>query len=338
MGEHTEHNGGPVLSMAVERRIAVAAGLASRWSIVAKLADQVPQSDRLESLVQELGKVGAVPSGANVAIAGSLSTESGLSAGDALAVALAKALSLLAGRRLTPVELATMATMAKLGPRGAQAMRVGPTVTSLGQRGMALLVERATGQIRMLGFAGRLWILETGASRQSGDAWLSARERECDQALACCREWRPGLAYLAQLSPLDLEELQWRLPATLVPRVRHVVSEAERSRWAAAALARADLQRFGRLMVEAHESLRRDYDSASPEADVLVGSAIARGALGARLTGPGSGGSVVMLVPPEDEARILAQISQDFQDRFGRVLQAWSTRAAAGVRRETVKP
>jgi galactokinase len=337
MGGHTEHEGGPVLSIAIERRIAVAAGLAPRWSIVSTLGDQVPQRDRLESVVQELGAIGVAPPGANLAIAGSLSAEGEPSAAAALAVALAKALGLLAGRRLTPAELAAAAARAELGRTGAQAMRPGPIIATHAERGMALLLECTTGRIRPLAFPGRLWVLETGAGRQSSEDWRGARERECDDALACCREWRPGLAHLAQLSLIDLEELQWRLPASWVPRVRHVVTETERTRWAAAALARGDLQRFGQLMVEAHGSLRRDYESASLEADVLVDSAVSHGASGARLTGVSSGAAVIMLVAPEDEARILAQVSQDFQDRFGRVLQAWSTRAAAGVRRETVK-
>ena len=98
-----------------------------------------------------------------------------------------------------------------------------------------------------------------------------------------------------------------------------------------------DLSRFGLLLVEGHESLKQDYDWPSAEADLLVGSAVAHGAYGARLTTSGREEAIVMLAPPESEARILAQVSQDFQDRFGRVLQVWSTRAAAGVRRETVK-
>ena len=60
------------------------------------------------------------------------------------------------------------------------------------------------------------------------------------------------------------------------------------------------------------------------------------GAYGARLTGAGWGGAVVVLAPEERAARILAEVGRAFGDRFGRVPEAWSTRAAAGVRREAI--
>jgi len=67
-----------------------------------------------------------------------------------------------------------------------------------------------------------------------------------------------------------------------------------------------------------------------------VEMAMDHGAHGARLTGAGWGGSVVVLAPEDLSARVLAEIAQGFRERFGRELAAWSTRAASGVRRETV--
>jgi galactokinase len=63
---------------------------------------------------------------------------------------------------------------------------------------------------------------------------------------------------------------------------------------------------------------------------------MAHGAHGARLTGAGCGGAVLVLAPEPRAGRILAEVSRDFGDRFGRVPDAWSTRAAAGVRREAL--
>jgi len=348
IGEHTDYYGGPALSIAVERRAAVAAGLASRWSYITTADGGVHQlelgrpmggdwSHCLGGVVRELLTLRAAPPGANVAISSAIPADSGLAATAALAVALAKALSLLAGRRLTPAELLQVgvrATDEMNGPTG----RTNASIVTHAQRGTALVLEGATGGIRSLPFPGRAWVMETGLRQELSEAWLRVRRRECDEALPYCREWRPGVANLAQLSPADLEELQWHLPSPLVPRVRHVVTETARTRSATAALALGNFPRLGRLLVEGHESLRDDYQSTCEEADFLVKSAVARGAYGARLTGPGWGGAVIMLAPLESEARILAQVSQDFQDRFGRVLQVWNTRAAGGVRREAVHP
>jgi galactokinase len=88
--------------------------------------------------------------------------------------------------------------------------------------------------------------------------------------------------------------------------------------------------------VEGHESLRTDYESTIPEADLIVASAVRHGAYGARLTGAGWGGAVVVLAPAGREARIVAEIGSDFRARFGRTPVTWSTLASRGVRRETI--
>ena len=130
--------------------------------------------------------------------------------------------------------------------------------------------------------------------------------------------------------------MERRLPPPLVKRVRHVVTETARTRAAADALAAGDLRRLGQLLVEGHQSLRVDYESTVPEADLIVDSAVRHGAYGARLTGAGWGGAVVVLAPAQWETRIMAEISTDFEASFRRPPEIWSTRAASGVRRETI--
>jgi galactokinase len=130
--------------------------------------------------------------------------------------------------------------------------------------------------------------------------------------------------------------MERRLPPPLVPRVRHVVNETARTRSAALTLAAGDLEALGKLLVAGHESLRYDYESTVPEADLIVEAAVRHGAYGARLTGAGWGGAVVVLAPAGEDRRIIAEIAGEFIGRFGRAPACWSTRAAPGVRRETI--
>jgi galactokinase len=210
------------------------------------------------------------------------------------------------------------------------------TIAAHAERGTALLFETAAGTLVRVPFAARVWIVETGVSRKLMGGALNDRRRECEEAIELCRAWRPELRHLAQLIPADLPDVVRRLPPPLVPRVRHVVTETARARAAVAALAQGNLATVGRLLVEGHQSLRDDYRSSVAEADFIVERAVARGAHGARLTGAGWGGAVVVLAPPDRESRILAEVSRDFGDRFGHVPDAWSTRAAAGARREAL--
>ncbi|HET6837276.1 MAG TPA: galactokinase [Gemmatimonadales bacterium] len=347
IGEHTDYNGGPVLPVAIERRTAVAAQLADRWALSSD-TDHTTQEVRIDDpirhqwtdyivgVVRELRPLRAVPPGAHIAVATTLPIGAGLSSSAALTVATAKALSLLAGKRLSPAALADVAFRAEYHQVGVRCGRMDQTIAAHGERGSALLFETADGTLQRVPFPGRLWVVETGLSHQLTGGSLNQRRRECEEALAFCRDWLPGLQHLAQLSPEDLPEMARRLPPPLVPRVRHVVTETARTRAAAAALTAGDLVQLGSLLVEGHESLRGEYQSTIPEADLIVESAVRHGAYGARLTGAGWGGAVVVLAPAQSDRRIVAEIAGDFQTRFGRLPETWSTRAAPGVRRETI--
>ena len=347
IGEHTDYNGGPVLPVALERRTAVAAAPWDGWRAVTSLDGAVHRldvdgplrrdwTDYLVGVVRELRARGVAPAGAQVAVASTVPVGAGLSSSAALTVATARALSLLAGRPLGAADLVEVAFHAEHDQVGVRCGRMDQTIAAHARRGTALLFETGTGSLEQVPFPGRLWIVETGVSHRLTGGALNERRRECEQALELCRGCRPGLRFLAHLAPADLPEVARRLPPPLVPRVRHVVTETARTRAAALALAAGDLAGVGRLLVAGHESLRLDYGSTVPEADFLVERAVAHGAYGARLTGAGWGGAVVVLAPAERETRILAEVSRDFGDHFGRVPEAWSTRAAGGVKREAI--
>jgi galactokinase len=347
IGEHTDYNGGPVLPVALERRTAVAAGLEDGWFVVSALDGTVRGveidrplrrnwTDYFVGVVRELRAIGAAPVGARVAVASTLPVGAGLSSSAALTVAAAKALSLLAGRRLTPAQLVEVAYRAEHDQVGVHCGRMDQTIAAHAAAGTALLFETASGAIQRVPFPGRLWVVETGISHRLVGGELNQRRRECEEALAVCRQVWPGLAQLANLSTDDLPTVTARLPPDLAARVRHVVTETFRTRMAADALGRGDLGQLGWLLVEGHESLRVDYRSTIPEADAIVELAMDRGAYGARLTGAGWGGCVVVLAPEDRSARVLAEIAEGFRDRFGREPAVWSTRAASGVRRETL--
>jgi galactokinase len=335
-----------VLPVAVQRRTAVAVSHADDWLVTSAVDNKIravgvdgPRrktwTDYLVGVVRELRTLGAAPSGAHVGIASNVPMGAGLSSSAALTVATAKALSLLAGRRLTPAQLADVAYRAEHDWVGVRCGRMDQTIAALAEPGTALLFETGTGAMMRVTFPGRLWIVETGVSHKLTGGELNQRRAECESALKRCREVRPGLSHLAELTQDDLPELTRLLPKELVPRVRHVVSETARTRLAAVSLAAGDLTRLGRLLVESHESLRKDYQSTVPEADFLVESAVERGAYGARLTGAGWGGAVLVLAPAEREGKVLSEIGRDFRGRFGREPEVWSTRASSGARRES---
>jgi galactokinase len=98
-----------------------------------------------------------------------------------------------------------------------------------------------------------------------------------------------------------------------------VITENDRVFAAVAAMRARDLVRLGELFYASHASMRDDYEVSVPEIDLLVDLARDDGAVyGARLTGGGFGGSVVMLAHSEMGARVAGRITRVYAERSGR--------------------
>jgi galactokinase len=108
------------------------------------------------------------------------------------------------------------------------------------------------------------------------------------------------------------------LPDPLRKRARHIVTENGRVLGAVDALRKRDMARFGALMDGSHASLRDDYEVSLPEIDRMVEIARAQhGALGARITGGGFGGSIVVLTQAGQAARVAGAVAQSVRDELG---------------------
>lgn len=109
------------------------------------------------------------------------------------------------------------------------------------------------------------------------------------------------------------------------------MTENARARAAAWALAAGDRAALGELFAASHASLRDDFGVSSTELDALVESLVGAGAIGARLTGAGFGGSVVALVDTGDAARVAAEAAGRYRDRTGLQAEVLVCRAVEGA-------
>jgi galactokinase len=80
-------------------------------------------------------------------------------------------------------------------------------------------------------------------------------------------------------------------------------------------LRRGRVSAIGELLVSSHRSLQHDYEVSCAELDQAVESALAAGAIGARMTGGGFGGSVVALVPTLVTDAVSSTVAADFDNR-----------------------
>ncbi|HYL22259.1 MAG TPA: galactokinase family protein [Gemmatimonadales bacterium] len=356
MGEHTDYNGGPVLPIAIAVRTVVATGPADD-GVLELISARDGQLQRIDyrsgqvtgpaayvtGVLRELVTAGAGPpaGGARVAVASDVPVGAGLGSSAALTVAAARALDLLGGGggHLTARQLAGVAFRAEHDHVGVRCGIMDQMNAALARPGQALFLECASLASRHVPARGRLLLVDTGVRHELAAGALNERRAECEAAVARLRLELPELRWLASWPAGWLPRLKRALAEPLRSRALHVVGETARTRFGAQLLSRGYVKRFGVLLFESHESCRRLYECSAPELDLVVSTARRAGALGARLTGAGWGGTVLVLLPRGKavEAKVVRSVRRAFKVAFAREPAISGVRASGGVRRERVR-
>jgi N-acetylgalactosamine kinase len=110
-------------------------------------------------------------------------------------------------------------------------------------------------------------------------------------------------------------KLDTNRPLEILRRARHVLSETERVICAAEVLEAGRLDEMGTLMNASHQSLAEDFECSTSRLDAIVECARRGGALGARLTGAGFGGSIVALCDLANADAVIESIDLGFYEK-----------------------
>lgn len=152
-------------------------------------------------------------------------------------------------------------------------------------------------------------VIDTRAPHSLNDGQYGLRRQQCHSAAE-----KLGLGSLREVTDLDAALLTLTDPVERA-RTRHVVTEIARVREFVALLRSGALAGTGPLLDASHASLRDDYEVSCEELDVAVQAARAAGALGARMTGGGFGGSAIALVRTVDVAAVADAVSAAYAAR-----------------------
>jgi galactokinase len=314
IGEHVDYNGGRCLPMALTRvtAAAVRARADDRVRIASAAPDAAPFEGRLSGLgpgdvsgwaaypagvLWALQQAGLPLPGLDVAVSSDVPLGAGLSSSASLECSVALAAAELAGRTDDPAlrrVLIAAAVRAENEVVGAATGGMDQTVALLAEEGAALLVDTSDGRTEPvpLGLAGaglRLLVIDTRVRHALADGQYGRRRRDCEEAARLL-----GVPMLAAAGPADVERLT---DPRLRARARHVVTEVQRVDEFVALVRAGRVAECGPLLDASHASLRDDYEVSAVELDTVVAAATAAGALGARMTGGGFGGSAIALVP-----------------------------------------
>jgi galactokinase len=324
IGEHTDYNGGFVLPIAIDRATTVAARARNDGAVRAhslQVADDSGWTKYVDGVVSALRADGIRVGGADLLVDSSVPTGAGLSSSAALEVATAAVLSALAGTLLEPRALASVAYRAETTYVGVPVGIMDQTVVAMARERHALFLDTRTLETEQVPFdpaaAGmHVVLIDSGVRRRLDDGRYAERRAECEAAAMAL-----GVPQLRDATPQQVETAD--IDSTLRRRARHVVTEDARVLDAVSMLRAGDLVALGPLLLASHASLRDDFEVSVPALDRIVDEAIDHGALGARMTGGGFGGTAVALVP--------GGARNGLMQAFGK--SAFEVAPAGGVRR-----
>jgi len=337
IGEHVDYNGGLCLPMALPHR--TFAAVRRRDDQVVRLVSSLDPGDvwtgtlagiapgLVSSWVAyaggpawSLAQAGHTVGGFDAAIDSCVPLGAGLSSSAAVECAVALALDEQYGLGLAASGDAGRAQLAALCVRAENEVAGAPTggmdqAASLrATEGHALLLDTVDHSVAQVPFflaeAGlELLVIDTRAEHALVDGQYAARRSACHAAAA-----RLGVGTLREVDDLDAALAALPDPVEQM-RVRHVVTEIARVEQFADLVRDDRVREVGPLMDASHESLRRDYEVSCDELDVAVEAARAAGALGARMTGGGFGGSAIALVEADAATSVAEAVARAFADR-----------------------
>ena len=342
IGEHVDYAGLPVFPMALQYAVHVA--VLSRDDGMVRVATSDPAYEPREfrlgpqiepfpagdwgnyvkaAAVAAASRYGA-DRGADLWIHSEVPVAAGLSSSSALVVAVLKSLLDVSDIEADPIELAAVAADAEqyVGTRGGG---MDQAISVCARQGCAARIEFEPVRVTPVPVPEdwRFVVADTGVqAHKSGNAKETYNRRRAaveeavervGERLGCAESER---TYTRLLSAHEVDELigagEEALDDRLLRRFRHVVTEADRTRHAEAAMRDDDPETFGVLMNGSHESLSDDFEVSGPELDRLVALARGAGALGARLTGAGMGGCIVALCTRDQVDSVLEALRNGY--------------------------
>lgn len=350
IGEHTDYNDGFVFPFAINRStIAVIAirsdnivRVASSFSPVTHEADisrikKDPSSDwasypfGVAWAIQKM--TGRSFTGFDCYIDSNVPVGAGLSSSAAIECSVGVALNELWNAALTRPELAKAGQLAENEIVGAPTGIMDQSASLLGEpdKGVFLDCRSLEAKVVSLDFEKNgleLVIIDTKVAHRHADGGYAARRAACELGAKTL-----GVSSLRDLTAEDLPRAKEFLDDVTYRRVKHVITENDRVLETVQTLTKSGPQHIGKLMHESHVSMRDDFEISVVELDAAVETALAFGAVGARMTGGGFGGAAIALTPKDKIDSLTMAVKYEFKKRGFIEPNIFTVKASAGAHR-----
>jgi galactokinase len=352
IGEHTDYNDGFVFPFAINRRAVVALAVREdrMLRVASSFTDEIVQIS-LDDLTPEavsgwsayplgvawaLGDKGAdlsVVTGFDIYIDSDVPIGAGLSSSAAIECATAVALNEVWNLGFEKQVLVRVGQLAENRVVGAPTGILDQSASLLGQTDAAVFLDCRSfeSEVIPLGFddAGlELLVIDTKVSHAHATGGYADRRASCEKGAALM-----GVGSLRDLTVDDLPRAADTLDEETFRRVRHILTENQRVLDTVRVLREQGPAAIGELLDASHTSMRDDFEISVAELDLAVETARTAGALGARMTGGGFGGSAIALTPHALIPAVQQAVADAFAAAGFTAPDMFVVRAAAGATR-----
>ncbi|MEU4151531.1 galactokinase [Streptomyces sp. NPDC026659] len=331
IGEHTDYNDGFVMPFALPHQVTAAVSRRTDGVLrlhsadiggepVALALDALePDSDAdwtayPAGVVWALREAGHALTGADIHLSSTVPTGAGLSSSAALEIVVALALNDLHELGLPRWRLARLCQRAENVYVGAPTGIMDQTASACCEEGHALFLDTRDLSQRQIPFdlaaeGLRLLVIDTQVKHAHSNGEYGKRRAGCEKGAAVL-----GVDALRDIAHEDLDTSLSALGDEDEVRrlVRHIVTENHRVERVVELLTAGGVREIGPLLTEGHASLRDDFRISCPELDLAVDTSLSAGALGARMTGGGFGGSAIALVEASSVDTVTKAVEEAF--------------------------
>ena len=272
--------------------------------------------------------------GVDIAIASDVPVGAGLSSSAAIEGATATALNELWGLGLDAVTLAQAGRRAENEAVGAPTGIMDQMASMLGRADAATFLDCRTLETRSIptGFTAaglEVLVIDTQVKHAHSTGGYRERRDACERGAALL-----GIRSLRDACVADLPRAAELMDEVTLRRVRHVITENQRVLDTVAVLGEQGPRAIGDLLVASHASMRDDFEISVPELDAAVDTALAHGAIGARMTGGGFGGAAIALVEHDAVGRVSDAVRAAFADAGFGAPHIFTVAPSEGPRRD----
>ncbi len=272
-------------------------------------------------VLNELRKTAREIEGLDLLYSGDIPNGAGLSSSASIEMVTAFTMNHIFGFGLDRMELVKLSQKAENIFVGVNCGIMDQFASGMGAAGHALFLNCDTLDYEKvpLNLEGmKIVIANTNKRRGLADSKYNERRAQCESAVEALRTGK-NIRHLSDLTLDEFNNLSHLITDEVErKRARHVITENNRTLTAIEALNRGDVESFGQLMNQSHDSLRDDYEVTGKELDTLVEEARKmEGTLGSRMTGAGFGGCTVSIVREDAVESFIREVGTGYKKRTG---------------------